>query len=188
VTRSLIVLPHDSAKPILDAIDNASRTLRVKMFVFSDSSLLKAVIAARRRGVNVKVMLNPARRDGEHDNDATRTALERADIRVKDSSPSFDLTHEKSMVVDEEMAFVKSLNWATRNFTETRDYAVVTTGRHDVAEVVECFEADWHRHSFDPPTKAISFGVLDPAEIASASSSTRHDTVCSFRTNATRTW
>jgi len=142
MARSLIVLPDDSAKPILEAIDNASRTLRVKMFVFSDSSLLKAVIAARRRGVNVRVMLNPARRNGEHDNDATRQALERADIHVKDANPAFDLTHEKSMVIDDDTAFVKSLNWATKNLTETRDYAVVTTRRHDVAEVVECFEAD----------------------------------------------
>jgi phosphatidylserine/phosphatidylglycerophosphate/cardiolipin synthase-like enzyme len=63
MARSLIVLPDDSAKPILEAIESASRTLRVKMFVFSDSSLLKVVIAARRRGVNVKVMLNPARRN-----------------------------------------------------------------------------------------------------------------------------
>jgi cardiolipin synthase len=150
MARSLIVLPDDSARPILEAIDNASRTLRVKMFVFSDSSLLKAVVAARRRGVNVRVMLNPARRNGEHDNDATRKALERADIHVKDANPAFDLTHEKSMVVDDDTAFVKSLNWATKNLTETRDYAVVTTRRHDVAEVVECFEADWHRHAFDP--------------------------------------
>ena len=60
---------------------SASRTLRVKMFVFSDPALLKAVIAAKRRGVNVRVMLNPARRSGEHDNEATRKALERAGHR-----------------------------------------------------------------------------------------------------------
>jgi phosphatidylserine/phosphatidylglycerophosphate/cardiolipin synthase-like enzyme len=150
MARSLIVLPDDSAKPILAAIEGASRTLRVKMFVFSDPGLLEAVIAARRRGVKVRVMLNPARRSGEHDNDATRKALERVDIAVKDANPAFDLTHEKSMVVDDETAFVKSLNWATRNLTETRDYAVVTTRRHDVAEIIECFEADWHRHVFEP--------------------------------------
>jgi cardiolipin synthase len=150
MARSLIVLPDDSAKPILAAIEGASRTLRVKMFVFSDPGLLEAVIAARRRGVKVRVMLNPARRSGEHDNDATRKALERADIDVKDANPAFDLTHEKSMVVDDETAFVKSLNWATRNLTETRDYAVVTSRRHDVAEIIECFEADWHRHAFQP--------------------------------------
>jgi cardiolipin synthase len=154
MARSLIVLPDDTARPILTAIEGASRTLRVKMFVFSDPSLLKEVIAARRRGVKVRVMLNPARRSGEQDNEATRRALERADIDVKDANPAFDLTHEKSMVVDDETAFVKSLNWATTNLTETRDYAVVTTHSHEVAEIIECFEADWHRQSFEPPDKS----------------------------------
>jgi phosphatidylserine/phosphatidylglycerophosphate/cardiolipin synthase-like enzyme len=150
MAHTLIVLPDDTAQPILAAIEGASRTLRVKMFVFSDPSLLKAVIMARRRGVKVRVMLNPARRSGEHDNETTRKALDRADIDVKDANPAFDLTHEKSMVVDDETAFVKSLNWATTNLTETRDYAVVTTHSHDVAEIIECFEADWHRQTFEP--------------------------------------
>jgi len=150
MARSLIVLPDDSAGPILAAIEGAKRTLSVKMFVFSDPSLLKAVVAAKRRGVKVRVMLNPARRSGEHDNDPTRKALERAGIDVKDANPAFALTHEKSMVVDDDSAFVKSLNWATKNLTGTRDYAVVTTRRHDVAEVLECFEADWHRQPFQP--------------------------------------
>lgn len=51
--RSLIVLPDDSAQPILDAIWAAKKTLRVKMFTFSDLALLKAVIAAHDRGVKV---------------------------------------------------------------------------------------------------------------------------------------
>jgi cardiolipin synthase len=153
MAHSLIVLPDDTARPILAAIDGASRTLRIKMFVFSDPSLLRAVIAARRRGVKVRVMLNPARRSGEHDNEATRKVLERSDIDVKDANPAFDLTHEKSMVVDDDTAFVKSLNWATTNLTETRDYAVVTTHSHDVAEIIECFEADWHRETFEPRDK-----------------------------------
>jgi cardiolipin synthase len=153
MTHSLIVLPDDSAQPILAAINAAARTLRVKMFVFSDPGLINAVIAAKRRGVKVRVMLNPARRSGEHDNEATRKALERVDVHVKDANPAFDLTHEKSMVVDDETAFVKSLNWATTNLTGTRDYAVVTTHGHDVAEIIECFEADWHRQTFEPRDK-----------------------------------
>jgi cardiolipin synthase A/B len=153
MAHSLIVLPDDSAKPILAAIEAAARTLRIKMFVFSDPGLIQAVIAAKGRGVKVRVMLNPARRSGEHDNEATRKALERVDIDVKDANPAFDLTHEKSMVVDDETAFVKSLNWATTNLTGTRDYAVVTTHSHDVAEIIECFEADWHRQTFEPPDK-----------------------------------
>jgi phosphatidylserine/phosphatidylglycerophosphate/cardiolipin synthase-like enzyme len=51
-------------------------------------------------------------------------------------------------------AFVNSLNWTTRNLTETRDYAVVTTRGHDVSEIIECFEADWHRQAFTPRDKS----------------------------------
>jgi cardiolipin synthase A/B len=54
------------------------------------------------------------------------------------------------MVVDDESAFIQSLNWETKNLTETRDYAVVTSHGHEVGEVMECFDADWERKSFDP--------------------------------------
>jgi phosphatidylserine/phosphatidylglycerophosphate/cardiolipin synthase-like enzyme len=54
------------------------------------------------------------------------------------------------MVVDEKSAFIQSLNWETRNLTETRDYAVVTSHGHEVNEVIECFDADWERAAFNP--------------------------------------
>jgi len=150
MARSLIVLPDDSAKPILESIDGAKRSIRIKMFAFSDPALIKATIAAKRRGVKVRVMLNAERRSGERDNDATRRALVRAGVEVRDSNPAFDLTHEKSMVVDDKSAFVKSLNWTTKNLTETRDYAVITERKRDVAEVVDGFDSDWHRETFLP--------------------------------------
>jgi cardiolipin synthase A/B len=149
MSRSLIVMPDDSAQPILEAIVAAKKSLRIKMFLFSDPALLAAVIAAQKRGVKVWVMLNPARRGGEPENEATRKKLEQAGVKVIDSNPAFAVTHEKSMVVDEETAFVKSLNWETKNLTETRDYAVVTTNDTEVQEIINCFEADWHRKEFD---------------------------------------
>jgi cardiolipin synthase A/B len=149
MSHSLIVLPDDSARPIVDAINAAQKSLRIKMFIFSAPELLDAVIAAKKRGVHVRVMLNPARRDGERENAKSRKKLEAAGVTVKDSNPKFGLTHEKSMVVDNALAFVKSLDWEEKNLTETRDYAVITTKKHEVAEIVACFEADWHRKNFD---------------------------------------
>src|ERR1700761_3589070 len=148
MSRSLIVLPDDSVQPILDAIHHAKKSLRIKMFVFTDPSLLKAVIEAHHRGVIVRIMLNPKRRNGVSENDESRSQLEAAGIEVRDSNPAFDLTHEKSMVVDDATAFVKSLNWETENLTITRDYAVVTTHPHEVEEVINGFEADWSRQDF----------------------------------------
>jgi phosphatidylserine/phosphatidylglycerophosphate/cardiolipin synthase-like enzyme len=143
-------MPDDSSQPILDAINHAAQSLRIKMFTFSDPHLLHAVIAAHRRGVKVRIMLNPARRSGEAENEASRKMLTNAGVEVIDSNPAFDLTHEKSMVVDDQTAFVMSLNWETKNFTETRDYAVVTKHAHEVGEVIECFDADWERKDFAP--------------------------------------
>ena len=148
--RSIIVLPDDTANEIVAAIDGAKESLLIKMFLFSDPVLIDAVIAAKKRGVKVKVMLNPARKSGEEENEETRRKLTEASIEVRDSNPQFTITHEKSMVIDDKLAFIKSLNWETKNFTETRDYAIITYHPHEVKEIVLCFQADWHRKSFDP--------------------------------------
>ncbi len=154
-TRSIIILPDDTKKPIVDAIDQAKNSIKIKMFVFSDPDLINAVIAAKKRGIDVQVMLNPARRSGEEENGETRKLLEEAGVTVKDSNPAFGLTHEKSMIIDDEIAFIKSLNWATKNLTVTRDYAVVTNHKHEVDEVVACFQADWDRTAFEPGEHAM---------------------------------
>jgi len=154
MSRALIVLPDDSAAPILEAINSATKSLRVKMFVFSDPALLQAVIAAKKRGIDVRIMLNPSRRSGKEENHESRKTLQKAGVDVLDSNPAFGLTHEKSMVVDGTTAFVKSLNWETKNLTETRDYAIVTTHKHEVDEIIDCFEADWTRKTFDPGGQA----------------------------------
>jgi cardiolipin synthase A/B len=154
VTRALIILPDDSAQPIIDAIDAAVSSIRIKMFAFSHPPLIQAVLKAHRRGVQVRVMLNPARRSGESDNDSARDALTSAGVEVRRTNPAFEVTHEKSMVVDDEHAFVESLNWTTEGLTSTRDYAVVTPSASEVAEIIDCFEADWSGEHFDPGTGA----------------------------------
>ncbi|MSQ99631.1 MAG: phospholipase [Xanthomonadales bacterium] len=150
MSHTLIVLPDDTAKPIVDAIDATAHALNIRMFLFTDPTLLDVVIAAHKRGVKVRVMLNPARRSGESENDEARKLLTGAGIEVRDSNPAFDLTHQKSMVVDNKIGFVESLNWEPKGLTQTRDYAIVTTRGHEVAEMVACFDADWEHKEFKP--------------------------------------
>ena len=65
MSHKLLVLPDDTARPLIDAISCAKKSLNIRMFLFTDPTLIDAVIAAHRRGVKVRVMLNPARRSGE---------------------------------------------------------------------------------------------------------------------------
>ena len=155
MAHSLLVMPDDTAQPILVAIRGAKTSIRVKMFLFSHPGLLDALIDAKNRGVTVRVMLNPARRSGKPENDATQMTLKAAGLEVIESNPDFEVTHEKSMVIDDEVAYIKSFNWDLKNLTQTRDYAVVTSHASEVAEVIRCFEADWERRPFDVDPSAL---------------------------------
>jgi cardiolipin synthase A/B len=148
--RSLIVLPDDSAKPLLEAIATAKKSVRVKIFALSAPPIVDALIAAHRRGVTTRVMVDPTRQSRNHDRTVARQRVEHAGIDVRDSNPEFSATHEKSLVIDEATAFVQSCNWETENFTETRDYAVRTQDPEEVHEIVTAFEADWGRKAFIP--------------------------------------
>ena len=150
MSHTLVVLPDDTAKPIVDAIEGAKRSLNIRMFLFTEPTLIGAVIAAHKRGVKVRVMLNPARRSGESENGEARKQMADAGIEVRDSSSEFALTHQKSMVIDEAIGFVESLNWEPRDLTVTRDYALITTDAPEVAEMVGGFDADWKHEKFKP--------------------------------------
>jgi len=88
VTRSLIILPDDSSRPVLHAIDTAARSIRIKMFTFSFRPLLDAVVDAHRRGVQVRVMLNTERRDGESDNDHAQTCCTETELPSRRPAPT----------------------------------------------------------------------------------------------------
>ena len=54
------------------------------------------------------------------------------------------------MVIDDRVGFVGSLDWEPRDLTRTRDYAIVTTHGHEVAEMLACFDADREHKDFVP--------------------------------------
>ncbi|MEP7270313.1 MAG: phospholipase D-like domain-containing protein [Acidobacteriota bacterium] len=149
-TRELIVMPDDGVEAVLQVVAGAEHSLDIKMFLYTEPSLLAAVIEAYRRGVKTRIMLNPARRSGKCENDAARAALTAAGIKVKDTNPDFAMTHEKSMIVDRQSVFIKTLNWAPKHFVATRDFAVLTSDLTEVSEALACFEADWNRTKFEP--------------------------------------
>ena len=203
MSRSLIVLPDDTGQPILDAVAAAKKSLRIKMFIFSDPALLAAVIAAHQRGVKVQVMLNPARRSGEAENEETRKKLEHAGVEVMDSNPAFDVTHEKSMVVDDEIAFVQSLkvhklkglklhakmmladgkrsvigsiNLAPGSFDSRRELAIEVDDEHLAKRLQHLVDHDWgHSHPLDLSDEGLLADLEDRGERGSRDPGARHD-------------
>ena len=68
MSHTLIVLPDDTAKPILDAINGAKKSLNIRMFLFTDETLLERRDrrkAPRRQGPRHAEPGAPQRRDRE---------------------------------------------------------------------------------------------------------------------------
>ena len=152
--RTLIVEPEDTVLPVLGLMTSATQSLAVKQFTFFEPRLVQGAIDAHRRGVAVRVMLNPHRSSGDRANDETFEALAHAGVPVQWTNPAFAVTHEKSMVVDGDRALVATFNFVEKYFTETRDYGVVTADPEQVAQIVAGFEADWVRTEFHPDEEA----------------------------------
>ncbi len=146
-----IVEPEEGSQPVLDLINGAEKTICLKMFTFTADDIAEALIAARARGVVVRVMLNPARSSGSRANDDMKARLQAGGCTVTWSSPAFAVTHEKSMVVDERAALIATFNFGVKYFTATRDYGIITEDPGVVAEIGSCFEQDWSRREFVRP-------------------------------------
>lgn len=148
----VLIQPRDGIAPVVELIDGAHSCIKVKMFAFTSPLLIQALIAAKDRGVDVRVMLNPARSSGSRANDETKATLEAAGISVIWTSPHFAVTHEKSMVIDQSTALIATFNFSDKYFTHTRDYGIVSIkSKTIVKEIDDCFEADWNRKTFVPP-------------------------------------
>ena len=146
----VLVQPDDGVLPLLELIGNAEHSVWIKQFTFTHPALLDAIIAAHNAGREVRVMLNPHRSSGDRANDAAYAALEAAGVGLQWTSPSFAVTHEKSMLIDDRLAMIATFNFCEKYFTHTRDYGLVTERPAEVTEIRNCFEADWERQSFHP--------------------------------------
>jgi cardiolipin synthase A/B len=152
--RMLVVQPDDGVDPVLGLLADATESLRVKQFTLSEPRLVQGLIDAHRRGVAVRVMLNPHRSSGDRPNDAVFSQLQQTGMAVQWTSPDFVVTHEKSIVVDDRRALIATFNLVPKYFTETRDYGVITDDPAQVAEVAVGFDADWRHVPFHPDPQA----------------------------------
>ncbi|HZQ34076.1 MAG TPA: phospholipase D-like domain-containing protein [Mycobacterium sp.] len=148
----VIVEPDDGLAPVHEFIQSAQTSLLIKQFTFTEESFIQAVIDRKNNGVDVRVMLNPARSGGDRANDETFDKLEKAGVKVQWSNPQFYVTHEKSIVADKKAALVATFNLCPKYFSLTRDYGLITDHPRHVAQIAEVFDADWDHREWTCPT------------------------------------
>ncbi|MDZ4763252.1 MAG: phospholipase D-like domain-containing protein [Chloroflexota bacterium] len=134
------------------AIGGVQRTLDIAAFEFNVPSLTTAVLAAKARGVRVRVVT-----DDEHgieDEDTTLGQLEAANIPIVNDNRSA-LMHNKFMILDSAVVWLGSWNYTINDTYRNNNNAIALRSR----QAVENFQAE-----FDEMFVQGLFGPRSPSQ------------------------
>ncbi|MBC7457054.1 MAG: hypothetical protein H7235_02160, partial [Bdellovibrionaceae bacterium] len=126
----------------VNLINAAQKSINLAMFRLTELSDANALMAAAKRQVKVRIILD---REATQASDIIQkivTDLKSAGAEVKQSSAGFTITHEKSFTVDGASAIISTVNMTT-GFKTTRDIGVITEDSGVIKEFNAVFEADW---------------------------------------------
>jgi phosphatidylserine/phosphatidylglycerophosphate/cardiolipin synthase-like enzyme len=138
---SLITEPQQGYAPLYRLLASPRHTLDLTIYELEDPHAEQLLAADARRGVRVRVLLD--RDDVGSDNEPAFSYLQRRVVHVRWASTRVEITHEKSFVIDGQTAVIMTGNLTPQYYSSDRDFAVVDTGRADVAAIEQTFALDW---------------------------------------------
>jgi phosphatidylserine/phosphatidylglycerophosphate/cardiolipin synthase-like enzyme len=147
-TVQVAFTPWDKAEAlIVDSLRRARRQILVQAFSFTSRPLANALIAAKRRGVEVQVL---ADREQTFGGEASRIPdLARAGIPVM-LEVRYQSAHNKIMVIDDSTAdatvITGSYNWTYAAQYKNAENVLILRQNPDVAHA---YAANWRRHRAD---------------------------------------
>ncbi|MEW6733348.1 MAG: phospholipase D-like domain-containing protein, partial [Acidobacteriota bacterium] len=154
----LLRMPESGSYSIVSAINSATKSVDLEVYLLTDPTVTDALKLAAKRGVQVRVMLEP-KPVGEFNNyEEKATELRAAGVEVKETPPEFNsnsnVDHAKFMVIDgRDLLFgtgnlVKSgLGESAKPEWNNRDFWVYDTRQAAVREAAQLFDRDWRRES-----------------------------------------
>ncbi len=147
---TVIVTPDTTAvNQIVAAIEAATASVHMTMYILDNTSIVNALVAQKKAGRDVKVVLNQTFPTGTvQSNPTTYTKLTQAGVGVvwRNGPPNATAgayTHEKTFIVDGKVAWIMTMNLDASAGQYNREYLVIDNVAADVAEADAIFLADF---------------------------------------------
>ena len=157
----LFVLPEAKDQFLLTALKRAKKVIRLQMYLLTHHGVMDALMAAKKRGVDVQVLLDPRSYNPGNPsqplptNKRAASYLKKGGVIVHWTSEDYNFTHAKAVTIDDAVTYV-----STANFTKSglgiggkysaREYVIADRSPSDVAEFVAMFKADWSHEPYVP--------------------------------------
>jgi phosphatidylserine/phosphatidylglycerophosphate/cardiolipin synthase-like enzyme len=164
---SVLTAPGNAGGAVVSLVDGAKR--RVDLIGPSadpDGRVVRALVRAARRGVEVRVLLGSA----WYVEDENRATVERLNAvaereglpltaRLAEPRGRYGTVHAKGVVADD-TAVVGSLNWNDHAASENREVVLALHGEAVAAYYRRAFEADWRGGGFEVPAVLVVAALL----------------------------
>lgn len=131
--------PHAEAE-VATFIGSARETVDIEMYTFSSDAMMSAVGDAIKRGVRVRIILEPRVEDSRKQK--VFDTLAALGAEMKWASVEYKLTHSKFVVVDGKKVLLGSINFSKSALNDNREADAVIEGE-GVKEIAGIFEVDW---------------------------------------------
>jgi phosphatidylserine/phosphatidylglycerophosphate/cardiolipin synthase-like enzyme len=148
-TYTLITEPDQGMQPIYDFVTSAKKTIDMTMYGLSDTTMTGLLTTAASKGIAVRVILDQNLE--MMDNAAAYAALGAGGVKVHWANPTYASTHQKTITVDGATSAIMSLNLTSIDYPTSRDFAVITDDKADVAAIESVFAADFVNAAITPP-------------------------------------
>ncbi|HUS33012.1 MAG TPA: phospholipase D-like domain-containing protein [Kofleriaceae bacterium] len=120
-------------------IDSAKTSLDIQMYLWTVKELANKVVAAKQRGVTVRVILDP----DELGNNNVEPIFTSGGVDWKNATTLYTYSHAKYIIVDKQQAAIMSMNFNVDAMLNERNYGVIDKDPEDVADMQRIFEYDW---------------------------------------------
>ena len=131
-------------------IDSAQHTLDLQMYLFTVDALATKLVAAKQRGVAVRIILDP----DEAGNASVEPAFRSASVPFRMASSIYAYSHAKYLVIVGPAAVIMSMNFNDGAMRNERNYGIVDRDLEDVADTAAIFTQDWALAGGEPPKPA----------------------------------
>lgn len=135
-----VATPEEDHQALYDAFTAAKKSLKIGIFSISSQKMTDNICLTANRGIAVTVLA-----DGGWQKSPEKVLLidklKACGVTFYTATPGFSITHWKMFVVDDELAFISTMNYVTRT-EQMRDMGVFLTNPSIVAEILAVYNQD----------------------------------------------
>jgi phosphatidylserine/phosphatidylglycerophosphate/cardiolipin synthase-like enzyme len=135
---NLIVSPLNSREVITDLIRNAEEKIVIEMEVMADNKIIDLLIE-KSKEVDVRIILPP--KEEISSNKLAVEKFKQNGMQIKRLKNPY--IHSKLILVDNEKAYVGSINMSSQSMDENREMGIILTEAQSIVTLYSIFEKDW---------------------------------------------